>query len=206
MPYSGTVPFGVTIGIPAGTPEPSDVANNPGANMLWQALEDHGAMVRDTTSGNSDTVTFQADQTVDPNDPLIQGMDQFGSEIMAATQILTNQGPNSVNGGGTPIVPLDPPVSDASSSSGSNDAAITPDTLSSISGLTFVASSTDSGPGTTTSDTATTTPATGLTTTDFSTPAVTASTTTDPNGSSGGGYTVYTPHHGHADALATQQS
>ena len=32
---------------------------------------------------------------------------------MAQTKILANQGPNSVNGGGTPIVPLDPPPSDA---------------------------------------------------------------------------------------------
>ena len=32
--YSGTVPFGVTIGIPAGETEPSDVAADPGADML----------------------------------------------------------------------------------------------------------------------------------------------------------------------------
>ncbi len=108
--YSGTVPYGVTIGIPAGTPEPTDVADNAGANMLWNALQDHGAMVRDS-GGNDNNVVFQTDQNVNPNDPLIQGMDQYGSEIMAATQILTNQGPNSVNGGGTPIVPLDAPIS-----------------------------------------------------------------------------------------------
>jgi hypothetical protein len=40
-------------------------------------------------------------------------MEQFGSEIMSQVQILANQGPNSINGGGTPIVPLDPPPSDA---------------------------------------------------------------------------------------------
>jgi hypothetical protein len=103
--YSGTVPYGVTIGIPAGTPEPAAVAGNAGANMLWQELQDHGAMVRDS-GGSGNSVIFQADQNVNPNDPLIQGMDQFSSQIMAATQILTNQGPNSINGGGTPIVPL----------------------------------------------------------------------------------------------------
>ncbi len=42
---------------------------------------------------------------------------QYGSKIMAQTEILANQGPNSVNGGGTPIVPLDPAPSDAPSSS-----------------------------------------------------------------------------------------
>jgi hypothetical protein len=108
--YSGTVPYGVTIGIPAGTQEPTDVASNPGANMLWQALQDHGAMVRDS-GGSGNTVIFQTDQNVQQADPLVQGMEQYGSEIMAATQILTNQGPNSINGGGTPVVPLDAPIS-----------------------------------------------------------------------------------------------
>jgi hypothetical protein len=32
---------------------------------------------------------------------------------MSNVQILANQGPNSINGGGAPIVPLDPPPSDA---------------------------------------------------------------------------------------------
>ena len=110
--YTGTIPFGVTIGIPANAVEPEDVKANAGANMLWNALQDHGAMLRDS-AGAPNTAIFQADQDVNPNDPLIQGMQQFGSEIMAQTKILANQGPNSVNGGGTPIVPLDPPPSDA---------------------------------------------------------------------------------------------
>jgi hypothetical protein len=76
--------------------------------MLWHALQDHGAMIRDS-GGSGNTAIFQADQAVDPNNPLVQGMQQFGAEIMGATAILTNQGPNSVNGGGTPIVPLDAP-------------------------------------------------------------------------------------------------
>ncbi len=111
-PYTGTVPFGATIGIPASAVEPADIAANPGANLLWKAMQDHGAMIRDT-GGSGNTVIIQADQDVDPNDPLIQGMDQYGGEILAAAQILTNQGPNSINGGGTPIVPLDPAPSDA---------------------------------------------------------------------------------------------
>lgn len=123
--YTGTVPFGVTIGIPAGVAEPADVAANAGANMLWHALQDHGAMVRDSAGGGN-TVTFQADQNVSPGDPLIQGMEQFSSQIIGATQILTNQGPNSVNGGGTPIVPLDPPPSDASGGSASSSSAAAP--------------------------------------------------------------------------------
>ncbi len=110
--YTGTIPFGVTIGIPANAVEPADVKANAGANMLWNALQDHGAMLRDS-AGAPNTAIFQADQDVNPNDPLILGMDQYGAEIMAQTEILANQGPNSVNGGGTPIVPLDPPPSDA---------------------------------------------------------------------------------------------
>ena len=110
--YSGTIPFGVTIGIPASAVEPAAVAANAGADMLWKALQDHGAMVRDS-AGSGNTAVFQADQLVSQNDPLILGMEQYSAQIMAATEILANQGPNSVNGGGTPIVPLDPAPSDA---------------------------------------------------------------------------------------------
>ena len=98
--------------VPAGAVEPADVAANAGANMLWHALQDHGAMVRDS-AGSGNTATLQADQDVSASDPLIQGMEQYSAQIMAQTEILANQGPNSVNGGGTPIVPLDPAPSDA---------------------------------------------------------------------------------------------
>ncbi len=100
------------MGIPANAVEPADVKANAGANMLWQALQDHGAMIRDS-GGPGNNVAFQTDQNVNPADPLIQGMEEYGSQIMAQVEILTNQGPNSINGGGTPIVPLDPPPSDA---------------------------------------------------------------------------------------------
>ena len=129
--YSGTIPYGVTIGIAATAVEPADVKANAGANMLWQALQDHGAMVRDS-GGSGNGVIFQADQTVNPNDPLIQGMDQFGAEIMAQAQILINQGPNSVNGGGTPIVPLDPAPSDAPASATTTTPAAPPATPASV--------------------------------------------------------------------------
>ena len=111
--YTGTVPYGITMGIPATAVEPADVKANAGANMLWHALQDHGAMIRDLDGGGPTTATLQTDQNVNPNNPLIQGMEQFGSQIMSQVQILANQGPNSINGGGTPIVPLDPPPSDA---------------------------------------------------------------------------------------------
>ena len=130
--YTGTIPYGVTIGIAANAVEPTAVKANAGADMLWHALQDHGAMVRDS-GGSGNTVIFQADQTVNGNDPLILGMNQFGAQIMAQAQILTNQGPNSINGGGTPIVPLDAPLSDApgtptptpSSTPSANDTVVT---------------------------------------------------------------------------------
>ena len=96
--------------------------------MLWHALHEHGAMVRDS-GGSGNNVVFQTDQDVNDFDPLVLGMDQFGSEIMAQTQILTNQGPNSVNGGGTPIVPLNPsPGGSSSYSSQSSGSTGTSDT------------------------------------------------------------------------------
>src|SRR5271166_2322142 len=235
-PYSGTIPYGVTVGIPAGTPEPADVAANPGANMLWQALQDHGAMVRDTTSGSGNTIVLQADQNVNPNDPLIQGMDQYGSEIMAATEILTNQGPNSVNGGGTPIVPLDPPVSDASATSAtaptpaakptssttsSDTAAITSDTLpsgqstGSSSGMTFVASpgtgGTSAGTTNTTSGTDTSSNAslgTATSTNDFTPPTPSGSSASwhHYDGSGQGHGAWWTSHQDQTPAIAAHQS
>lgn len=165
--YTGSVPFGVTIGIPLSAVEPGDVAANAGADMLWHALQNHGAMVRDS-GGDGNIVIFQADQNVDPYNPLVLGMDQFGAKVMAAAQILTNQGPNSVNGGGAPIVPLNGSMSTGSGTSTTNTspgatgtagtttdgdtATISPAALSngqspsgSASGMAFVASPDNSG-------------------------------------------------------------
>jgi predicted esterase len=122
--YTGTVPYGVTLGIAASAIEPAAVKANAGANMLWHELQDHGAMIRDS-GGSGNTVIFQTDQDVDFNDPLIQGMIQYGAQIMAQVQILANQGPNSINGGGTPIVPLDPNPSDMPSSGGTTTGGTT---------------------------------------------------------------------------------
>lgn len=112
--YSGTVDYGITMGIPVGTPEPAAVAANPGAHMLWTALMDHGGMVRNSGGGGNEIV-LTATQDVDPNDPLIQGINDpnLGQQIFQHVRILANQGPNSINGGGTPIIALDPPLSDA---------------------------------------------------------------------------------------------
>ncbi|HET6609736.1 MAG TPA: hypothetical protein VFG62_23905, partial [Rhodopila sp.] len=109
--YSGTIPYGVTIGIPDNAVEPAAVAANAGANMLWHALQNHGAMIRDS-GGSGNNVIFQSDQNVNGSDPLILSMEQYGAQIMAQAKILTNQGPNSINGGGTPVTALDANPSD----------------------------------------------------------------------------------------------
>jgi hypothetical protein len=88
--YSGTIPYGVTFGIPSTAVEPAAVKANAGANMLWTELQDHGAMIRDQ-GGASPNIAFETDQTLNPNDPLIQGMTQIGAQIMASAQILANQ-------------------------------------------------------------------------------------------------------------------
>jgi hypothetical protein len=148
--YSGSVPFGVTIGIPAGAAEPNAVASNAGANMLWHALQDHGAMVRDS-GGSGNTVIFQTDQNVNPNDPLIQGMDQLGSQIMASAQILSNQGPNSVNGGGSPVVALN-------GSSGSSTTTATPTAPATVSADPTATPTATAAPDSTSTPTATAAP------------------------------------------------
>lgn len=95
--YSGTLPYGVTIGIPKGVAEPADIKANAGANILWNTLQQHGAMVRDT-NGTSSNVTLYTDQTVADNNSLVQGMDQYGLEIASQLEFLTNQGASEVNG------------------------------------------------------------------------------------------------------------
>ncbi len=95
--YSGTLPYGATLGIPKGTPEPADIKANEGANILWNTLETHGAMVRDT-DGPANNISFSADQNVNPNDPIIQGMDQYGGEIARYLQVLSNQSAAMING------------------------------------------------------------------------------------------------------------
>jgi hypothetical protein len=146
-PYSGTVPFGVTLGIPANAVEPSDVKNNAGADMLWHALQTHGAMIRDS-AGSGNTVTLQADQDVDHNDPLIQGMDTLGSQIMESVRILTNQGPNSINGGGTSIAVPSLEVSGQSASESSALASTQQGDKSDGAGSVSSATSGDNGAGT----------------------------------------------------------
>jgi hypothetical protein len=66
--YTGTVPYGVTMGIPSTAVEPADVKANAGANMLWQEMRDHGAMIRNS-GGGGNNVTFPTDQSVNPSDP-----------------------------------------------------------------------------------------------------------------------------------------
>jgi hypothetical protein len=172
--YTGTVPYGVTIGIPAGVAEPAAVAANAGANLLWNALQDHGAMVRDS-GGSGNTVIFQTDQNVNPNDPLIQGMDQLGSQIMASAQILTNQGPNSINGGGTPIVPLN-------GSSGSTTATATATPAPAAAAPTPSSDPTTSTPAPTATGTPTTpAPTATATATPTPTPTATPTPTTAPD-------------------------
>ena len=50
----------------------------PVPNMLWHALRNHGAMIRDS-AGSGNTITIQADQNVNGNDPLILGMEQYSA-------------------------------------------------------------------------------------------------------------------------------
>jgi hypothetical protein len=108
--YTGTIGFGVTIGIPINTPEPSAIQASPGAHMLWKQMQTHGLMVRDSTHVSLGVLQLQTDQGVPSSNPLIQQMMQFGKQILSNARLLVNQGPNSINGGGTPVVPLIPPL------------------------------------------------------------------------------------------------
>ena len=98
--YTGNIVAGVTIGIPADV-NLNSLGLSQGGMMLAQALQDYGAIWRD--SCGSRTICFYSTPESDGN-PLIQGMRADLAKIVPLLTIMRNQGPNSVNGGGASIL------------------------------------------------------------------------------------------------------
>lgn len=100
--YTGNVVFGATIGIPA------SIALRPlgltrGGLMLATALQNYGAMVRDTADADGPLLFF-AEPSAEGSSVLAQ-MRKDLPKIQAVLRIMRNQSPQTVNGGGKPIVP-----------------------------------------------------------------------------------------------------
>lgn len=95
--YFGDLVFGSTIGIPHGITLPT---LSVGGAMLVKALQDYGAIMRDT--GGQNQVTFYAEQSAEGL-PVIDQMRADMPLILPLLRVMRNQGPNSINGGGTPV-------------------------------------------------------------------------------------------------------
>jgi hypothetical protein len=106
--YTGDLIAGSTIGIPHGVTLP---ALSAGGAMLVKALQDYGAIMRDT--GGTNAVIFYAEQSAE-GIPAIAQMRADMPLIVPLLRVMRNQGPNSINGGGTPVASgppsLDPAV------------------------------------------------------------------------------------------------
>ncbi len=112
--YRGNVPFGSTIGIPSSVDLVTEGLSE-GGMILAKALQEHGAIMRDTTgsfTGDPNMLAFYGEPD-DDADPLVQQMRADMGVILPLVRVMKNQGPTSVNGGGTPIVPPAPPLDPA---------------------------------------------------------------------------------------------
>lgn len=144
--YTGDIPAGSTFGIPASV-NLSSLGLSQGGMMLATALQDYGAIWKD--SGGSNQITFYGEPS-DNGNPLMGEMQSDLSKIIPYLSIMTNQGPESVNGGGSypyEASPLTIPGNDSSStdtsSSGSTgQSSTTASDTSGNSGNTTSASST----------------------------------------------------------------
>ena len=104
--YTGNLVFGSTIGIPSDV-DLSSVGLSQGGWVLATALQQYGAVMRD--SGGSNQVTFYAEPQ-DEGNAVLDDMRGDMGKIVPLLRVMRNQGPNSVNGGGTPLAPLAPPL------------------------------------------------------------------------------------------------
>ena len=130
--YTGTNPHvapGALLAIPAAVADAVTVTTAPG-KKIKQALVDYGGyLVDDTGAGNSAAICMEApvnaemrarfgytmtyphgvsNASTDPGRPLYQDL----LEIFRALHAVTNNGPSSVGGGGTPRVPKKVPMCD----------------------------------------------------------------------------------------------
>lgn len=95
--YTGIIPAGTTYGIPANV-DLSKLRLSKGGMMLGKALQDYGAMWKDM--GGTSQITATAVPELADN-RLLQQMEADFSKLVPYLAILTNQGPHSVNGGGS---------------------------------------------------------------------------------------------------------
>lgn len=101
--YGGNIPMGSLVAIPASV-DLSTLGLSPSGLVLARAFQDFGAYIVDTSDGFS--------VYAEPSSaPLLAAMRADLPKIRAQLRVVTNNGPASVGGGGTPRVPVAPPLS-----------------------------------------------------------------------------------------------
>jgi hypothetical protein len=99
--YTGNIPSGATIGIPASVNLSGLGLSGPGL-ALAAALQNYGAVMRDT-GGNAGIIFYGQTSTAYDSSTVskISSMTRdLNNIILPYLRVMTNQGPNSVNGGG----------------------------------------------------------------------------------------------------------
>lgn len=100
--YTGSIVAGSTFGIPIGV-DLNSLGLSQGGLMLAKALQNYGGLWRD--EGGTNQITFYSTPE-NENNPLIQQMRADMAKIVPVIEVMRNQGPDSVNGGGPSILPL----------------------------------------------------------------------------------------------------
>ena len=108
--YTGNIQYGATIGIPR-TVNLASLGLTQGGLILAICLQNYGGTVQIT--GGSGILLYH-EGTILSDSMLFNGMiyDWYSNprHIISFLRIMRNQGPNSINGGGAPIVPTLPGV------------------------------------------------------------------------------------------------
>ena len=104
--YSGIVPAGSTIGIPS-TVNLGDLGLTPAGLVLATALQEYGAIQRATGGPPSAGVILYAEQAAETETTSqLSNMRNDFVKIQPYLRIMRNQASDNVNGGGTPLRPM----------------------------------------------------------------------------------------------------
>ena len=98
--YTGTLPYGQTYGIPS-TVNCNGLGLTSDGVIMCVGLQNYGA-VQNISAGTSQ-VTFYAEGALSGSSHLNNMISDYNSILHSQMRIMTNQGPSSVNGGGTPL-------------------------------------------------------------------------------------------------------
>jgi hypothetical protein len=108
--YSGVVPAGATIGIPS-TVNLGTLNLSPSGVVLATALQNYGAIQRATGGSPQQGIILYSEQAAESETRRqLADMRRDFVKIQPLLRIMRNQASNNVNGGGTPLRPMQPRI------------------------------------------------------------------------------------------------